>query len=221
MMQQQPTTPGEAPQSPSVEPGAPATATIVTEGAVISVPSTPQQLRGLRERREILRDQLERAGNRREELVSRINETGNPEARAGLHERLTVLDERIVQLERDQAATEQLISNAPPEVLAMAAREPRPSQGGMDDADGIALWFFGLTIGILITMVVGRWRRRRQRGRGDSVPTTNDPRIERLNQAVDAIAEEVERIGEGQRFVTQLLAERRAPELHERRPESR
>jgi hypothetical protein len=33
-------------------------------------------------------------------------------------------------------------------------------------------------------------------------------RLERLEQAVDAIALELERVGEGQRFVTRLLAER-------------
>jgi hypothetical protein len=38
-------------------------------------------------------------------------------------------------------------------------------------------------------------------------------RMRRLEQAIDAIAVELERIGEGQRFVTKLLAERgREPE---------
>ena len=36
-------------------------------------------------------------------------------------------------------------------------------------------------------------------------------RLERIEQAVDAIAVEMERIGEGQRFVTKLLAERPKP----------
>jgi hypothetical protein len=36
-------------------------------------------------------------------------------------------------------------------------------------------------------------------------------RLERIEQAVDAIAVEMERIGEGQRFVTKLLAERPTP----------
>ena len=35
-----------------------------------------------------------------------------------------------------------------------------------------------------------------------------DGRMERLEQAVDAIAVELERVGEGQRFVTKLLASR-------------
>jgi hypothetical protein len=35
-----------------------------------------------------------------------------------------------------------------------------------------------------------------------------DDREQRLEQAIDAIAVELERVGEGQRFVTKLLAER-------------
>ena len=42
----------------------------------------------------------------------------------------------------------------------------------------------------------------------DSVsPSFNDARLSRLEQAVDAIALEVERISEGQRFTTKLLSE--------------
>ena len=48
-------------------------------------------------------------------------------------------------------------------------------------------------------------RRRAPRGGGDV--TVGDDRMNRLENAVDAIAVEVERIGEGQRFVTKLLAE--------------
>jgi hypothetical protein len=39
-------------------------------------------------------------------------------------------------------------------------------------------------------------------------PALGDDRMKRLEQAIDSIAVEVERIGEGQRFVTNLLAER-------------
>jgi hypothetical protein len=39
-------------------------------------------------------------------------------------------------------------------------------------------------------------------------PGANDPRLERMEQAIDAIAIEVERIAEAQRFQTRLLSER-------------
>ena len=50
--------------------------------------------------------------------------------------------------------------------------------------------------------------RRLERG---ATPTTSSDvvaRLERMEQAIDAIAVEVERISEGQRFTTKLLAER-------------
>ena len=43
--------------------------------------------------------------------------------------------------------------------------------------------------------------------------TVDNDRLQRLEQAVDTIAVEVERLGEGQRFVTKLLMER-SSEVH-------
>jgi hypothetical protein len=43
------------------------------------------------------------------------------------------------------------------------------------------------------------------------VPADVTARLERMEQAIDSIAVEVERISEGQRFTTKLLSERTAP----------
>ena len=43
------------------------------------------------------------------------------------------------------------------------------------------------------------------------VPVEVTARLERMEQAIDSIAVEVERISEGQRFTTKLLSERVAP----------
>lgn len=49
-----------------------------------------------------------------------------------------------------------------------------------------------------------------RRGRKDAaLPPGIEQRLERIEQAVDAIAIEVERVSEGQRFTTKLLSERR------------
>ena len=45
---------------------------------------------------------------------------------------------------------------------------------------------------------------------GSSIPPDVSARLERMEQAIDAIAVEVERISEGQRFTTKLLSERQA-----------
>ena len=42
------------------------------------------------------------------------------------------------------------------------------------------------------------------------IPTEVTARLERMEQAIDSIAVEVERISEGQRFTTKLLSERTA-----------
>jgi hypothetical protein len=46
---------------------------------------------------------------------------------------------------------------------------------------------------------------------GRQVPTITDARFERLEQAVESIAIEMERVSEGQRFVTKLLSDRAPP----------
>ncbi len=50
---------------------------------------------------------------------------------------------------------------------------------------------------------------KREEGRleRESVPPLTEARLARIEQAVDAIAVEVERISEGQRFTTRLLSE--------------
>jgi hypothetical protein len=60
----------------------------------------------------------------------------------------------------------------------------------------------------------------------DSAPSPSIPpdvraRLERMEQAVDSIAVEVERISEGQRFTTRLLAERVPPSAPSALPDQR
>ncbi|HXI98723.1 MAG TPA: hypothetical protein VNG73_07230 [Gemmatimonadaceae bacterium] len=53
-------------------------------------------------------------------------------------------------------------------------------------------------------------RREESRAR-DSSPAVSEARLARIEQAVEAIALEVERISEGQRFTTKLLSEQARP----------
>jgi hypothetical protein len=70
----------------------------------------------------------------------------------------------------------------------------------------IAAIIFGTTSATIISLAKMRMRANEQRNPvGD--PLVAD-RLERIEQAVDAIALEVERMAESQRFTTRLLAER-------------
>ena len=44
-----------------------------------------------------------------------------------------------------------------------------------------------------------------------TLPAATDARLERMEQAIEAVAVEVERISEAQRFTTKLLADRTGP----------
>lgn len=69
------------------------------------------------------------------------------------------------------------------------------------------LTFVGMMVTVVaVTRIVVAWIRR---PRGTvSLPAELTERLERIERAVDVTALEVERIGEGQRFLTRALGER-------------
>ena len=68
---------------------------------------------------------------------------------------------------------------------------------------------FGTASGTFISLAKLRYKAAERRHRED--PRVEE-RLERIEQAVDAIAIEVERMAESQRFTTRLLSERSQPE---------
>lgn len=198
--------------------------------AAVTPPRSAREVEGLNVRRDMLRQQLERTTERRQELSNELRRVGDntdegqspdPAAvaalRAGLEVRLRDVDARTLQLERDIAATDRALTQAGPEVLAQYEQQrPRePVRQGPTNGEVVGISAVTFFAGMMLMLLGGRlrrWRRRRagrvERGEGER-GAGPDPRIDRLTHAVDAIAVEVERIGEGQRFVTQLLAEAR------------
>jgi Zn-dependent protease with chaperone function len=66
------------------------------------------------------------------------------------------------------------------------------------------------TLGCVLFPLARAWARRIE-GRGDApaaMPGDVAARLERIERAVESVAVEVERISEGQRFVTKVLADR-------------
>jgi hypothetical protein len=67
--------------------------------------------------------------------------------------------------------------------------------------------------------LVRAWARRLEGRPASALPLSGiEDRLDRIERAVDAIALEVERVSEGQRFVTKLLAEKAPPPLPPARP---
>lgn len=75
----------------------------------------------------------------------------------------------------------------------------------------ISIAFFLMIAVIIIGLPLARAfaRRMDRRSAAPQMPTEVSAQLAQLNQAVDAIALEVERISEGQRFTTRLLSEQR------------
>jgi hypothetical protein len=74
----------------------------------------------------------------------------------------------------------------------------------------VPITFFGMVSIVAVGMPLARaYARRIESGLGrPAVPADVTARLERMEQAIDSIAIEIERISEGQRFTTKLLSDR-------------
>jgi hypothetical protein len=74
----------------------------------------------------------------------------------------------------------------------------------------IAFFLTAIILAIGIPLVRGIVRRWDRKGDAPVVPPDTAARLERIEQAIDAMSIEVERIAEGQRFVTRIMTDRPA-----------
>lgn len=74
----------------------------------------------------------------------------------------------------------------------------------------VPIVMFGSIPVIVIGLPIARAyaRRLERRDAAPAIPSDVTARLERMEQAIDSIAIEVERISEGQRFTTKLLSDR-------------
>jgi hypothetical protein len=193
-------------------PSAPVAISPVAPGALDVIPPpprTPQELNAIRAARSELSNQLISASERREEIAQELRRPGVDGAdRRGLEERLRLLDQRIVRLEADIAITGRQLTTASPSLVAGA--EVSRNFGGLPPG-GIIGGGIVFTLFVLAPLAVAAarllWRRGTRRAEAPARTWESSPRLERLETAVDAIAVELERVSEGQRFVAKLLAE--------------
>jgi len=200
-----------APPAPPTSTPAPTTvsntpAPVAEQVTRVGVPRTTEEVRALRNQRSELSSQLNSAANRREELVEQL-EGATGASRAGIEARIKLLDERILQIESDIASTGQLLAQARGQILV---QDTPPPPGGFMNVDVTAITAI-LSVFVLGPLAIVYARNLWKRGSSSKVETLlereNSDRLARLESAVDAIAIEMERVSEGQRFVTKLLAE--------------
>jgi hypothetical protein len=204
-MPQEKVQPAAPPQPPDIQvtaPSAPAAAMI--GGREVAVPVTRRDVQALESRRSELSRQLNSAVGRRTRVAEELRDaTGS--AREGLEGRLAVLDQRIMQLEADIAENGRLLSSAPSTAIAGSANRdfgPLSSQ----QITGISIVFIIFVLAPLMFTLARAVFRRSSTEVGKAFVSDATQRLNRLEQAVDTIAVEIERISEGQRFVTKVLA---------------
>lgn len=173
------------------------------------VPRTFGEVSALRAQRSELSNQLRSAQGRRDDVAKELANASAAE-RPGLEARLKLLDQRILEIEGEIARTGELIAKTDGSLLATTGSPPPfvpglPMNSG--DLTGVLITF---TIFVLspIAFTVARMLWKRANHPPPKVDLQAEERMRRLEAGVDAIAIEVERISEGQRFVTRLLAER-------------
>lgn len=209
---QQPTQ-ANAASAPAQAPPPPVSITTVGPDGktqTLTIPRTEEEVHALVMQRQELSEQLTNVSSRRRNLAEEIRQNSDPTTRAGLEERLRLLDQRILQMETDLATTGRQISSAPAELTGAMSMQHQ-SGGGSDFEEGLMIG--GLSVLFFVSVVLF-FARRRWKGRDRAVPSVlgvESQRLERLENGMEAIAIEIERISEGQRFVTRLLSESQSP----------
>jgi hypothetical protein len=205
--------PPQPPTAPTA-PAAPVASTPVLSGAE-SPARTKEELKALTARRDELRDQRNAVEGRREKAVKEMLNAPSEALRTSKEQLVKQLDARILRIEADIEANGRAIAFSPEAQVAATQSAPRYGPFSSSQLTAISvISILGIWMPLAIAGAVTMLRRWAHAKPAPAV-LENAARLERMEQAIDAVAIEVERISEGQRFVTQLMAKREtAPMLN-------
>lgn len=163
-----------------------------------------------REQRSVLRGQLEGLEDMRQELRQELRETltegtAGP-AVAALQARIASVDARIAEVDAQLAQVDANVARLAG--IPGAIQPARPDPNEIPD-EAVAISIVGI-IFVLFPLSIAMARRLWKRSNVGVVqmPPEWHERMHRLEQAVDTVAVEVERVTEGQRFMTRVITER-------------
>lgn len=170
-------------------------------------PTSREMYQAMRAQRDVIQTQLARAERDRGELAQELrsgNVTGAD--REGIEAQLRTVDARIVELRTQLAAAERQEAEAAA-IPGATTSPPRDRASEREETYAILGMTFLFVCVLPISLAYARrvWKRYAVT---IQLPPELTTRLDGLERSVDATAIEVERIGEGQRFVTQLLAGR-------------
>ena len=171
--------------------------------------ATSEQLKALRAHAGDLR-------LRASDLEVRKNQLGQQRAALGGDVSPAAVDKQLADVQHDLSSTYIQIDAINQEVhdaemardMSRTGTTVQPPPPGYDPVferqEMVLIGSFVLLLPLALAYARRIWRR----GNVPTLDLENSPRLQRMEQAIESIAVEVERIGEAQRFTTKLLADR-------------
>ena len=180
-------------------------APVLAQGAR-TAPSASAVYEGFKAQRRELSDQLEELESTRQEISSQLQTLPAGPEKTALETRLTDIAGRISAV--DQMLASNAASLAQASAIPGAVVEPPPfvRQGPPEEVYVVGTIFMVIVL-LPLSIALARRVWRRSAAVVTSFPRELVDRLSRMEQAVEATAVEVERIGEGQRFLTRLFTE--------------
>lgn len=179
-------------------------------------PGSSNPLRAFDQQRSELNDQLTSLTVQRDLLNQQLR-NADPAGQKVLQQQITLVGERTINVMKQLAAVDEAASKA------LAEAKPVLAQGGGQGGPAITInppssdglnrneaqvAIFGMVSVVVVLVAAMRWLRRPKSANALSAADVN--RLERLQQSVDVIAIEMERVAESQRYVSKILGEGKA-----------
>jgi hypothetical protein len=192
-------------QPPTVE-GGPVIIRQVQQG----VPQTRADFDQLHFRREQLREQVNSYAGRREGLRNELR-VADGAARTALQARIEELNTRIIRTDDEIDRIGELIASTPAHVFASQTTVDPAKIADRVTKDLVPLaGIFSVFVLFPITLAIVRlvWKRSSVPPRTVGEQAALKQQLEQIQQSIDTMAVEVERISEGQRYVAKMMNER-------------
>ena len=180
---------------------------VVAATAPRAAPSASAIYEGYKAQRNELNDQLNQLENTRRDITNQLEGTaaGSTE-RKGLEDRLGDVDTRIKAVDQMLAGNAAQLAQAAA-IPGAVVEHPPPMQMGPPEEVYVLTGIFMFVALFPLSIAFARRIWRRGATVITSFPKELSDRLSRLEQSAEATSLEVERIGEGQRFLTRLFTE--------------
>jgi hypothetical protein len=176
--------------------------------AARATPSASAIYEGFRAQRRELSNQLDELESTRRDITSQLSQLDEGDAdRKPLQDRLTDVDSRIKAVDQQVAANASQLAQAAAIPGAVVEQPPPPERQGPPEEAWVLGGIFLIVAVFPLSVAMARRIWRRSAAAVASLPRDIADRLLRMEQAIEATAVEVERIGEGQRFITRLFTE--------------